>query len=41
MKTIREIIALLIFLLGWTIVTISCWVGGKDFTNNFIKKLND
>ena len=39
MKTIREIIAFPIFILGFIVIFISALVGGKDFHKDYILSL--
>ena len=41
MKMIREMIALPIYIVGWTIVLLSMSIGGKEFSNSLIKILKE
>jgi len=41
MKIIREIIALPIFFVGWTIVFLSMVIGGKEYSKELMKILKD
>lgn len=41
MKITREMIALTIYIVGWTIVLLSMSIGGKEFSNEMIKILKE
>lgn len=41
MKTLRELIALPVFMFGWIFVSLSCLIGGYDFGADLIENLQN